>query len=57
MTEMLGYLVEADDFAKLRAINKRLFDDRALSSDQRRDLANLMFVILDRAEPTTGSNP
>ena len=56
MNEILGYAVEVDDFEKLRAINKRLYDDRALSSDQRRDLANLMFVLLARVEPIRENN-
>jgi len=45
------YAIDADDYARLQRINSRLYDDRPLSPDDRRDLANLMRVILDRATP------
>lgn len=48
----LGYCIELNDFEKLQGINKALFGDGTiLHPDKRRDLANLMFVILEKAIP------
>ena len=44
------WLIEDEDFAKLKEINRKLFGDGThLTPDQRRDLANLMHVVLERA--------
>ena len=44
------WLMDDDDFAKLQHVNKRLFGDGSiLTPDQRRDLANLMHLLLGRA--------
>jgi hypothetical protein len=40
------YYIEAEQLARLRAIERRLYDDRPLDGDQRRDLANAMNAIL-----------
>lgn len=44
-----AYMTDSGTFEALKRINKRLFSDRALIGDDRRDLANLMFVLLDDA--------
>lgn len=47
-TEPLAYLVEPHRFRQLKYICKELFDDGSiLTSDKRRDLANLMHLILN----------
>jgi hypothetical protein len=52
--ELIGYMIESSDMEKLRWINKRLFGNgKTLTPDERRDLANLMSVILSRVEPVT----
>jgi hypothetical protein len=44
------WLIEDEDFAKLKEINRKLFGDGThLTTDQRRDLANLMQVVQERA--------
>jgi hypothetical protein len=40
------YILEDESFERLLDINKRLFAPEALSPDERRDLANLMDLIL-----------
>ena len=48
---MFAYAIEESDFRRLQEINKRLYGNgSALTIDERRDLANLMQVILGRAE-------
>jgi hypothetical protein len=42
-------VVDDETFAKLKAINLRLYDDRPISDDQRRDIANAMRAVLDSA--------
>lgn len=42
--------IEDADLRTLRNILHRLYDDRALSDHDRRDLANLMWLILSRIE-------
>jgi hypothetical protein len=52
--ELIGYMIESSDMEKLHWINKRLFGNgKTLTPDERRDLANLMSVILSRVEPVT----
>lgn len=43
-----GYLIEPEDFNKLKNINKRLYqaDDKPFKQGEVRDLANLMDFIL-----------
>lgn len=51
---ILGYYIEGRDFDKLKAINTALFGDGThLTPNQRRDLANLMFVVLSNIERNT----
>jgi hypothetical protein len=46
----IGYLIELDDFNKLKQINKDLFGDGStLDPDKRRDMANLMHLVLNDA--------
>ena len=47
--EPLAYAIEPDDRDKLRAVSARLNSPRALSFDNRRDLANLIDLICSRA--------
>lgn len=48
----INYIVEADDFRKLLMLKKALFSDGThLTPDRRRDLANILDVILNRAIP------
>lgn len=47
---LTGYLLEPEDMAALRVILARLYDDRPLTGDQRRDLANAMDATLHHAE-------
>jgi hypothetical protein len=52
MSQPIGYLFEPHDFTKLQAICKALFGDGThMTADQRRDLANLMRITLDHAQP------
>ena len=44
-----GYALENEDWDALRAVLARLYDDRPLNGDSRRDLADRMRLILDRA--------
>lgn len=53
MKDIAAYTIEPQDFRNLRRINERLYDDRPITPDQRRDLANLMHTLLERAEPLT----
>jgi hypothetical protein len=47
-----AYAFEPEQFAKLQQINKELFGDgTSLTPDRRRDLANLMHLILNAAQP------
>jgi hypothetical protein len=39
-------LLCAEHYRILRQVMNRLYDDRPLSGDQRRDLANTMFAVL-----------
>lgn len=41
-----GYIVEIEDYQKLIKIKQRLYDDKPLTGDQRRDLANHMDAVL-----------
>jgi hypothetical protein len=50
VTEIIGYQIEPETFRKLREIEKRLYDDRPLTPDQRRDLANMMNAVLHTVE-------
>jgi hypothetical protein len=46
----IAYAVVVEDYAKLLTINQRLFGDgTALTPDERRDLANLMHLVLQAA--------
>lgn len=50
-SKSIGYYVEDRDFEELKAINKALFGDGThLTADRRRDLANMMFVVLSSIE-------
>lgn len=52
--QVIGYAFEPEDMARLRTINTKLFGDGTrLTPDARRDLANLMRLVLDRAHPVT----
>jgi hypothetical protein len=44
--EPATYYLDPVDLRKLEAVMRRLYDDRPLSGDQRRDLANAMDAIL-----------
>lgn len=50
-SEIVGYMIEASVYQRLKAIERRLYDDRPLSGDQRRDLANTMNALLGGAFP------
>ena len=54
--EPLAYMLEATSLDRLRTIMTRLYDDRPLSGDQRRDLANAMFALLGGATPIYEEN-
>jgi len=45
----VGYLLES--LSGLREIMTRLYDDKPLNGDERRDLANKMHAILEGATP------
>lgn len=40
---------ESEDVAKLRGVSARLNDPRSLSFDERRDLANLIDLLISRS--------
>lgn len=40
------YLVDGETLLRLRSVATRLYDDRPLSGDQRRDLANKLDALL-----------
>ena len=42
--------IDDRDLATLRNINKRLYDDKPLVGEERRDQAHLMWLILGRVE-------
>lgn len=47
-----GYLIDAGDMTVLRSVLRRLYGDGThITPDQRRDLANTMSVVLERAVP------
>lgn len=41
-----AYYCEIEEMAKLEAINRRLYEDCPLSGDERRDLANMLYAVL-----------
>lgn len=45
-----AYVVFGEQMNVLKRVNNRLYDDRSLSPDDRRDLANAMWAVLDKAE-------
>jgi len=47
------FVIEDVQMDRLRAIMNRLYDDRPLNGDQRRDLANAMFAVLQGLLPIT----
>lgn len=47
--EPLAYALELIDWQQLQAIKRRLYDNKPLSPDQRRDLANAMDAIMHKA--------
>jgi len=47
--EIEGYLLEPIQMDRLRSIMHWLYSDKPLSGDQRRDLANAMYGILNGA--------
>ena len=55
--DIATYAFEPEAFTKLRAINKRLYGDgKPLTTDERRDLANMMFVVLDNVTPLSNED-
>ena len=44
-----GRALENEDWTALRAVLARLYDDKPLGGDDRRDLADRMRLILDRS--------
>jgi hypothetical protein len=51
-TTPAAYGIEADDYQRLRGIERRLYGDGStMTADERRDLANLLNLILGRAVP------
>lgn len=49
--EIIGYLMETETYTQLRGVMDRLYDDRPLSGDQRRDLANIMHALMGQVHP------
>lgn len=49
--EPLAYVFDDIDMRKLRAVMDRLYSDKPLTVDQRRDLANVLFAVLQSATP------
>ena len=47
--EEIAYAFDQEDVAKLKAVSARLNSPRALSFDNRRDLANLIDLLCSRA--------
>lgn len=47
--EEITYAFDQEDVAKLKAVSARLNSPRALSFDNRRDLANLIDLLCSRA--------
>lgn len=47
------YVFDTHTFSQLRDVMDRLFAPQILSPDQRRDLANAMYVLMARAVPIT----
>jgi len=45
------YYISQEEMAKLRAIERALYDDHPMTPDRRRDLANLMWETLNKATP------
>jgi hypothetical protein len=43
------YAFEAGDMRLLEEVKTRLYEDKPLSGDQRRDLANTLDAVLDKA--------
>jgi hypothetical protein len=46
MPEPIAYLCEPATYDRLKAVMRRLYDDKPLTGDQRRDLANTMHALL-----------
>jgi len=46
----VGYVLDAEALRKLKRINVRIYADKPLVGDERRDLANLMFTVLEGAQ-------
>lgn len=53
----IDYALAGNCFSKLRQIAVQLDDPRSLSFDQRRDMANLINLILSKATPLDGGYP
>jgi hypothetical protein len=49
--DALTYFMDGTDRVRLKRIMTRLYDDRPLSGDQRRDLANAIFGIIENLSP------
>jgi len=45
---VLGYQLESHYWARLKEIEKKLYDYRSLTPDERRDLANLLNYVLSQ---------
>lgn len=46
-----GYALDSADWQKLVAVRTRLYDERQLPGDERRDLANQMHAVMGHATP------
>jgi hypothetical protein len=52
--EIVGYAFEPSDYRELQVMCRRLFGDGThMTTDQRRDLANLLHVLIGRAVAIT----
>ena len=45
------YLIEPEDVTRLRSVANRLGDMQTLTSDQRRDLMNMISLVVGRLTP------
>lgn len=49
--EIISYEMDTVGFNNLQAVKARLYSDKPLSGDERRDLANIMDAALSRVVP------
>jgi hypothetical protein len=57
MDKRLTYYLEGHDAILLEKIMSRLFCDTPLDGDDKRDLANIMWVVMDRVEDAVVEYP